>query len=93
MRTRPPTWLWPLSIALQVASAAIVTSYTYFFVDDFLFLRQAQLEHFGQLYLREPLFEHFSPVSRVLDSVVVNLDPAGWTLAHALQLGLCCSPS
>jgi hypothetical protein len=88
MRTRPPTWLWPLSIVLQVASAAVITSYTYFFVDDFLFLRQAQVEHFGQLYLREPLFEHFSPVSRVLDTLVVTIDPAGWALAHGMQLGL-----
>lgn len=85
--TRPPKWLWPLSVVLQVAAAAVITSYTYFFVDDFLFLRQAQLEHFGQLYLREPLFEHFSPVSRVLDKLVVTLHPASFTFAYWLELG------
>jgi hypothetical protein len=71
-----------------VASAAILTSYTYFFVDDFIFLRQAQTVPFGLTYLRLPLFEHFSPISRFLDKVLVTVAPGSFAFAHAMQLAL-----
>jgi hypothetical protein len=84
----PPAWLWVVSFVLQTASAAALTSYTYFFIDDFIFLRQAQIERFGPGYLRSGLFEHFSPISRLLDKVLVTVDPAGFGFAHALQLAM-----
>jgi hypothetical protein len=84
----PPNWLWPVSVALQVVGAALLTSYTYFFFDDFLFLRQAQTQQFGVTYLRESLFEHFSPVTRILDKVLVDLAPGDFFLAHSIQLVL-----
>jgi hypothetical protein len=87
-RRGPPRWLWPVSVVLQVASAAALTSYTYFFVDDFLFLRQAHTLAFGQTYLRLPLFEHFSPITRLLNKVLVTIAPGSFTFAHAVQLAM-----
>jgi hypothetical protein len=85
---RPPAWLWPVSIALQVAVTALLMSYTFFFFDDFLFLQQARTQHFGLAYLREPLFEHFSPLSRILDTALVHIAPGSFVVAHGVQLAL-----
>ncbi len=84
----PPEWLWAASVAVQVVFAALLTSYTYFFVDDFLFLRQARTQAFGIHYLREPLFEHFSPVTRVLNKFIVDVAPGSFGFAHGVQLAL-----
>lgn len=83
---RPPTWLWPVSIALQVGAAIWLTSSTYFYQDDFLFLEQARTQPFNLSYLREGLFEHFSPVSRLLDSLLALTTPPSFELARALQM-------
>ncbi len=85
---RPPGWLWPVSIALQVISAAVLTSYTYFFVDDFVFLQEARTHAFSLSYLRAPLFEHFSPITRLLNKVLVHVAPGSFDLAHGVQLAL-----
>jgi hypothetical protein len=85
-RARPPEWLWPLSIAFQVASAAALTAYTYFFVDDWLFIAEARRIPFGLPYLRMGLFEHFSPISRLLDKLLVHDSTGSFALAHSLQL-------
>jgi hypothetical protein len=85
---RPPTWLWGVSVLLQVIGAALLTGYTFFFVDDFLFMEQARTESFGVSYLREPLFEHFSPISRALDTALVELAPGSFVLAHGFELAL-----
>jgi len=52
-----------VSVLLQVAVAAALTSYSFFFVDDFLFMGQARSQPFDLTYLRETLFEHFSPIA------------------------------
>lgn len=85
---RPPEWLWGLSVVLQVASAAALTGYTFFFVDDFLFMGQARTQAFDLTYLREPLFEHFSPISRVLDRLLVTVAPGSFAFAHGIELAL-----
>jgi hypothetical protein len=85
---RPPEWLWGACVAAQVFVAALLTSYTYFFSDDFMFMQQARIDPFGLWYLRAPLFEHFSPVTRVLDSVVVGVAPGSWALGHGIQLAI-----
>ncbi|HEY1778213.1 MAG TPA: hypothetical protein VGG41_18800 [Solirubrobacteraceae bacterium] len=82
----PPAWLWGASVLVQVACAAALTSYTFFFVDDFLFLGQARTQSLSLTYLRENLFEHFSPISRVLDTVLVAVAPGSFVLAHAFEL-------
>lgn len=71
---------------LQVLSAAALTSYTYFFVDDWLFIAQARRTPLSVAYLREPLFEHFSPVSRLLDKLLIHDSTGSFALAHGLQL-------
>ena len=83
---RPPEWLWGGVTAIQIAIAALLTSYTFFFFDDFLFLQQARTQAFGWGYLSGSMFEHFSPVARLLNKIVVDVGPSGFGFAHALQL-------
>jgi hypothetical protein len=85
---QPPELLWAGCVAAQVAIAALLTSYTYFFVDDFLFLGQGRTQGFGLAYLREQLFEHFSPVTRVLNKLVLQFESGGFGFAHGVQLAL-----
>jgi hypothetical protein len=85
---RPPAWLWGLSVLAQVASAAALTGYTFFFVDDFLFLEQARTQPFSIGYLRESLFEHFSPISRLLDKLLVSVAPGSFVVAHVVELAM-----
>lgn len=85
---RPPAWLWGLSVLLQVACAAALTSYTFFFVDDFLFMGQARTQPFDLTYLRQALFEHFSPISRALDRLLVTVAPGSFAFAHGIELAL-----
>jgi hypothetical protein len=90
-RTRlaaPPRWLWPLSVLLQVAIAAALTSYTYFFLDDWYFIAQARRMPLSIHYLRMGLFEHFSPISRLLDKLLVYNSTGSFTLAHSLELAM-----
>jgi hypothetical protein len=75
-------------VAAQVLVAVLLTSYTYFFTDDFMFMQQARIDRFGLGYLRAPLFEHFSPITRVLDKFVVDVAPGNWALAHGIQLAI-----
>jgi hypothetical protein len=85
---RPPPWLWAASFVAQVLCAAVSTAYTFFFVDDFLFLEQARAQPFDLAYLRGPLFEHFSPISRLLDRLLIVAAPGSFGLAHAIELAL-----
>jgi hypothetical protein len=85
---RPPEWLWALSIGLQVASAAALTAYTYYFLDDWYFIAQARRVPFSITYLRMGLFEHFSPISRALDKLLVYNSTGNFTLAHSLELAM-----
>jgi hypothetical protein len=75
-------------LAGQIAAAAAATAYTFFFLDDVLFLGQARTSALSVGYLREQLFEHFSPVSRLLDTLLVSVAPGSFALAHAVELAL-----
>jgi len=77
-----------MSVALQVLCAAVLTNFTFFFVDDYEFLSSARSQSFSLAYLREGLYEHFSPISRLLDKVLVVLAPGSWALAHGIELAL-----
>ncbi|MGH2850054.1 MAG: hypothetical protein ACRDLP_05500 [Solirubrobacteraceae bacterium] len=85
-RAGPRAWAWALMLAAQVACAAVATSYTFFFLDDLLFLNQARAQSLSLGYLREQLFEHFSPVSRLLDTLLVSVAPGSFAFAHAIEL-------
>jgi len=82
----PPAWLWPVSIVLQVLSAAALTAYTYFLADDWLFIGQARRIPLSIDYLRMPLFEHFSPITRLLNKLLVHDTTGSFALAHDLML-------
>jgi hypothetical protein len=85
---RPPIWLWGVSVVLQVVCAAALTGFTFFLVDDYEFMSQAQAQSFSLAYLRRGLYEHFSPVSRALDKLLVVLAPGNFVLAHGIELAL-----
>ena len=87
-RVGPPEWIWGVVLGAQVLITGLLTSYTYFFTDDFLLLRQAQTSSFDLTYLRVPLFEHFSPVTRIFNKAVVDIAPGSFGFVHALELCL-----
>lgn len=57
---------------LSLASVAWFTRKDFYFQDDFVFLRQAGASKFDLSYLRDQLFQHFSPVSRVGDYLLFH---------------------
>jgi hypothetical protein len=71
---------------MQVGAALWLTGFTFFFQDDLLFLEQARMQRFDLTYLREGLFEHFSPVSRVLDKIVALTTPPSIDLARTIEM-------
>lgn len=75
-------------MVLQVVCATVLTNFTFFFVDDYEFLNGARTQSFGLAYLREGLYEHFSPISRLLDKFLVVVAPGSWVLAHGIELAL-----
>lgn len=75
-------------MVLQILCAAALTSFTFFLVDDYEFLAQARTQSLTLTYLREGLYEHFSPLSRLLDKLLVVAAPGDWALAHGIELAL-----
>ena len=71
-----PWWLWSGGLALAFAQVAWASRRAALFQDDFIFLGQARIDgvHDGVVlptrltwdYLSKALFEHFSPVTRLL---------------------------
>jgi len=86
-RNAPPTWLWLCGIL--VLQAVLVGRYvrdSWFFVDDFLFLRQGLDEPLSLDYLRLGLFEHFSPVHRFVDWAFIRTAGLNWTVAASVLM-------
>jgi hypothetical protein len=77
-----------VSLAAQVLVAAALTRRAFFFLDDYVFLNQARQHTFSLGYLRESLYEHFSPISRVLDKLLVAVAPGSFVFAHCVELAL-----
>lgn len=85
----PNTWLWLSGILLL--QAVLVGRYvrnSWFFVDDFLFLRQGLDEPLSLDYLRLGLFEHFSPVHRFVDWAFIRTAGLNWTAAATVLMVL-----
>jgi hypothetical protein len=78
----PPEWMWWVMILAQAVPALLLTSFTFFWVDDFLLVGQARTQSFGIGYLRENLFGHFSPDLRALDSLIVAINTGSWVVAR-----------
>jgi len=76
------------AVLLSVASATWFTRGGFFFQDDFIFVRQAQSARLSVSYLRSPLFQHFSPVSRAANLVLVRWFGTSYPAARALELAL-----
>lgn len=90
-------WVWWLAQGLVIVEVAIATRRFALFQDDFVFLSEARISgvregvvHHQMLsldYLRAGLFEHFSPVARLLFWFVGRTDsPHGWARALVLLL-------
>lgn len=85
---RPPAWLWGVAVVAQVLAAAALTRSAFFFLDDYVFLNQARQQSFGVRYLRGALYEHFSPISRLLDKLLVVVAPGSFVFTHCVELAL-----
>ena len=75
-------------LVISLATAAWFTRSFYYFQDDFIFIRQAQTSSLSLTYLRGSLFQHFSPVSRLLDYVLAHWFHSSVTAAHTMELAL-----
>lgn len=83
-----PAGLWWAAVAAASAVPLLLARGSYFFADDYLFLEQARVTPFGWSYLSTDLFGHFSPVTRLLNKVLVHSAPGSWTLAWTLMVGI-----
>ena len=71
-----------------LASAIWFTRSFYYFQDDFIFIRQAQTSSLSLTYLRDSLFQHFSPVSRLADYVLAHWFHSSVAAAHTIEMVL-----
>jgi len=82
-REREPSWalgrpslpLWIGLYAFCVAAVSWAAHAMFLFADDFLFLSQAREQPYNLHYLRLGLFQHFSPVTRVVNKLLVQVLP------------------
>jgi hypothetical protein len=86
--SRPPGWLWWVSLPAQAVCALLLTNFSFFWVDDFLLLGQARTQSFGVGYLRESVFGHFSPDLRAIDSMIIAINSGSWVVARIAAIVL-----
>lgn len=72
---RPPTAAWAGLSAFCVGVICWAVHGMYLFADDFIFLSQAREKPFDLSYLKLGLFQHFSPVSRLANRLLIHLVP------------------
>jgi hypothetical protein len=72
---RPPRPAWIGLFVFSVAAVAWAAHAMFLFADDFIFLSQAREQSFDPHYLRRGLFQHFSPLTRVVNAVLAPLIP------------------
>lgn len=72
---RPPAAAWVGLSAFCVAVVSWAVHGMYLFADDFIFLSQARELPFGLRYLASGLFQHFSPVSRLVNEGLIHVLP------------------
>ena len=72
---RPPAAAWVGLSAFCVAVVSWAVHGMYLFADDFIFLSQAREKPFDLAYVRSGLFQHFSPVTRLVNRGLVDLLP------------------
>lgn len=73
--SQPRRWMFLAVVAGAVALHALVSRTTFPFSDDYLFLGQAREGSWTWSYLAKPLFTHFSPISRALNLLMVDVLP------------------
>lgn len=86
--SRPPLPLGVhiAAVTLSVVVMAVVTSDTYFFADDFYLLRLAQEKPYSLAYLRQPIYEHFSPVLHTWAAILARWFDGNFTVARLMAL-------
>lgn len=75
-------------LVVSLGSAAWFTRSFYYFQDDFVFIHQAETSNLSVTYLRGSLFQHFSPVSRLLDYALAHWFHSSIVAAHTIELVL-----
>jgi hypothetical protein len=88
------TYLGLLGVfALQGGVIGWYVGHNWFLVDDFVFLIQARVNSLTYDYLRIPLYEHFSPVHRLADWLLVHGTGPSWPVAAVVlvTLSIACS--
>ena len=91
VKSNTPRRLWrgvAMVCALQVATLGWFLRVGWFFVDDFLFFSDARSPGPIWPFLRKPLFEHFSPVHRLVDLIFFRLFGLSWLAAALVLLAL-----
>ena len=75
-------------VAIQASVVGWFAGHSWFFTDDFLFLRQAKDSKLSLSFLRLALFEHFSPVHRIMDKVLIRGFGPSWPIAAVVLVAL-----
>ncbi len=73
-------------VLLHVVSVAFFTWSSYFFYDDYVFLRQAQRQGLSLAFLLEPLNPHLSPGHRLVNWALQSWFPLNFRVAQVLLL-------
>src|SRR6478752_4276338 len=74
--SEPPARAFVVAFAGCVLVVAYLIKDVFLFSDDYVFFGQAAELPFGISYLGADLFGHFSPVSRLVDWLLVGVVPA-----------------
>ncbi len=74
--------------AVQATVIGWYAAHSWFYVDDFIFLRQAKDDGLGASFLRLSLFEHFSPVHRLADWLFIRAAGPSWPVAATILVTL-----
>ncbi len=84
-------WFW-LAMSAIIAGSVVVVGYfgrrVFLFSDDYVFLYDARNSPLDLNYLAAAIFSHFSPVSRLVDSVVAAELPAHPWIIFGVLLAL-----
>lgn len=73
-------------VAVPVLAVAHFTSTSYFFFDDYIYLRQAQRQGLSLGFLFQPLNPHLSPGHRLVNWLLQSVSPLDFGVAQGLLL-------
>ena len=66
----------------------LFTKNSYFFQDDFIFLKEAKTSRLSLHYLASPVFQHFSPAYRFINFLAIRFFGMDYTKYHLVELSI-----